>query len=423
MQKRSLGLLVSVSCFGLLLAGSVTPANALSARDQDRAIDAYRDAFYTETDGAGNFVRDDVRRGYPGGGDFWRCAEEIEMVEDAYNRSGNPIYRRMIDALYRGFVRVNGADWMGNHYNDDLMWITIACLRAYRITGNVAYYDQAKRVFDNVWDRAYDDSLGGGLWWSTDNRSKNACVNGPAAIAAMLLYRCGAGEDYLEKARAVFFWEVNTLYRPDGVIADNISARGRVNGGATTYNQGTFIGAADLLEQATGAGIYDPLAVSVADYTEWHCSGENAPGILRAEYSRRDPNNDCAGFKGIFSRWCCRWISDSGHREYLPWLEYNAQTVFDERNAAGLSWGIWGRRTPDGRRTAWECSSAVAMIQNVPAFTPYPGGIPDNFYNAAPPPEVPSEPEKALAAETGAKTERQIARNGDLSPDTPGVVP
>jgi hypothetical protein len=387
------------------------------------AIDSYNDAFYTESGGAGNFVRDNVRREYPNSGNFWRSAEEIEMVEDAYDRSRNPVYKGMIDELYRGFVRVNGSDWMGNNYNDDLMWITIACLRAYRMTGSVVYYDQARRVFGGVWARAYDGALGGGLWWSTDKRSKNACVNGPAAIAAMLLYQCGAGKEYLGKAEAVFDWEVAALYHPDGVIADNMSAEGEVRGGATTYNQGTFIGAADLLEQATGAGIYDPFAVSVADNTRWRCVGEDAPGVLRREYSPSDGNNDCAGFKGIFSRWCCRWVAHSGHREYLPWLEFNAQTAFDNRNAAGLTWGLWGVPTPDGKRTAWECSSAVAMIQNVPAFTPYPGGIPDSLYTATVPHEDSAEPNRALAAEPGAAMKRQIAGNGVFGSETHGVVP
>ena len=123
---------------------SAPSASALTAADQDTAINSYDTAFYTLGGGAGNYVLDNVNRGYPQTYSFWRMAEEMEMVEDAYDRTHSATFKTMIDQLYTGFVQVNGTGWTANGFNDDLMWISIACLRGYQITGNITYYNQAK---------------------------------------------------------------------------------------------------------------------------------------------------------------------------------------------------------------------------------------------------------------------------------------
>lgn len=43
---------------------------------------------------------------------FYRQAEMIEMVDDAYESSGNPAYKRMIVALQRGMVANFGRSWL-----------------------------------------------------------------------------------------------------------------------------------------------------------------------------------------------------------------------------------------------------------------------------------------------------------------------
>jgi len=361
-----------LACLGVLTlaAGLSAPVAAYTRQDQDAAIESYLSAFYTVTNEApapaGNFVKNDTTRDYPTSSSFWRNAEEMEMVEDAYDRTHNDKYKTTIVSLYNGFVKVNGTNWLGNNYNDDLMWITMATLRAYQITGDKTYYTQAKWCFDNTWSRAYDP-IGGGVWWSTDKSSKNACIAGPAAIAALLIYQCGGGSQYLDDAKAAFNWEVKTLYEPTGLVHDNISA-GVVSGGATTYNQGTFIGAAYLLDAATGNHDNEPYALAAALFTRDHRSDPNQ--LLDDEYSMGDGDSDNAGFKGIFVRWCGLWARKTNNHEVLAWLRRNAQTVVDRRNKAGLTWGLWDQPTPDTSVTAWECSDAVALLQDVPPIPP-----------------------------------------------------
>jgi hypothetical protein len=51
-------------------------------------------------------------------------------------------------------------------------------------------------------------------------------------------------------------WMRSCLLEPNGLYADHINARGTVNTGLWSYNQGTMIGAGTLLYQATGEGGY-----------------------------------------------------------------------------------------------------------------------------------------------------------------------
>ena len=137
-------------------------------------------------------------------------------------------------------------------------------------------------VISQAWTRATpgNSKLGGGLYWEyPNNASKNACVNGPGAIAAALLFQIYNDTNYWNKATNIYFWERSVLYTTSsGRIADNIGTNGTVNGGPTTYNQGTFIGAADLLGQTGDAALaatYTMNSMSSAGYLPQYGVGGN----------------------------------------------------------------------------------------------------------------------------------------------------
>lgn len=350
----------------LLLTSST--AHALSTSDQDLATNSYNNAFYVVSNGAGHFVLDTQGRAIPDKWVFWKMAEEMEAIEDAYDRSHNPIYKGMVDELYNGFVQLAGTDWSWNDYNDDICWACIAFIRAYHVTGNHDYLNTALGNYNMMWNRAYDDKLGGGLWWNRGKSGKNACVNGPGAIVAAMLYRDGESKTYLTRARSLVDWEVATLVNPTtGSIADNINAAGVVQGGPTSYNQGTFIGACDLIDLGMKSKTYDTDANLAASFVENKMSGRKLDGVLNDCYGDGQGASDVAGFNGIFARWVGRWIKDSGHTEYDAWLVRSAEAAWNCRNPSGISWGHWWEPTPSGSNlTAWECSDTVAMVNDVP---------------------------------------------------------
>src|SRR5579859_1295986 len=214
-------------------------ALSFSPSDADRSLDSFNSAFYRESGGYGYF-KDGLDSEKPA--DFWKWAEEIEMVCDAYERSGNAHTREQIVNLMEGFNHHYGKEWTdSNKYNDDIMWICIAGLRAAQITGKAKFASQARENFDKCYARAWDTAFaGGGLWWTTDKACKNACVNGPAAIAAFLLYKAYGEKTYLEKAKAVLKWEKKVLTNGSGEVYDNITVKGVVDKTPRTYNEGTY---------------------------------------------------------------------------------------------------------------------------------------------------------------------------------------
>ena len=348
-----------IAGFCLTFSGWTDTAPAFTAADADTLFDAHTKAFYRVNDGRAWYAKSTDE----GKADFWTRAEQMEMVLDAYERTKNPRQIEMFTELFRGFLADNGANWSRNPFNDDIMWMVIACTRAHLLTGNPEFRDVARTNFDLCYARAASADLGGGLWWKVDNRSKNACVNGPGAIAAYLLSRATGESSYLTSAKNVFLWERATLFDPEtGRVSDNININGRVSRMALTYNQGTFVGAADLLGYPDDARL-------AASYTMNQLCKD---GYLPA-YGEK---GDSGGFNGIGVRWIARFMND--HHEqaaFEPWLQKNAEAAWQSRRVSdNLSWCRWPEPTPADRRYSWGCSNAVVILQAVrPTETAKPG--------------------------------------------------
>jgi len=338
----------------LVLFICVHSAKAFSSAAADEIFSAHEQAFFF-TNSEGGYFRATNGPATGNKTDFWMAAEQLEMVLDVYERSRNPACLTVFSNGFAGFIADHGTNWEKNPYNDDLMWMVIACARAYQLSGNTAFRDEAKLNFDLCYARAWDTNSGGGLWWKTDNRSKNACVNGPGAIAAYLLYQIYHDSHYRAKSKAIFKWERMTLFDPtSGRVRDNINRRGHYGFTAFTYNQGTFIGAANFLG-------YTKEARRAADFTKDHlCQAGILPGYGAA--------GDVAGFNGIFVRWLARFMNDHRlQRHYAAWLQGNADAAWKCRRASdNLAWSKWSEPTPEGPLNSWACSSAVVMLQVVP---------------------------------------------------------
>jgi predicted alpha-1,6-mannanase (GH76 family) len=322
---------------------------AATTNDAGVMFKTYTDAFYV-SDGTNGYFKDDQAGG---AADFWKQAEEIECVIDAYEWASNADYRMMVVDLLNGFEKDHGTNWSSNHYNDDCMWASIAFARGQLISGDTRFGDIARWNFDMVFARAWDTNLNGGLYWTTDNHSKNACVNGPAGIAAYLLYQICGDAGYLSKARNIFAWERTVLFNPDtGAVSDGISLHGMIHPWASTYNQGTFIGLANFLGQTNDA-------VLAVDFTRDHLTDS---GIL-PQYGIAGNNS---GFNAIFFRWMVRFMMDRGLQgTYQSWLQDNAEAAWKVRRATdGLSWCQWQQPTPlETKLHSWDCIASLEAVQ------------------------------------------------------------
>lgn len=314
------------------------------------AMDNFLKYFYT--------ISEDGETGIITGGHFWTRAEMFEIVVDAYEQTGDEKYKDTMWQMYKGFIDEHEEDWGHNAYNDDIMWMTIGCARAYQLTGETEYKDQAIKHFNMVFDRAWSEDLGGGLFWRTDNQCKNSCINCPAVIAASLLYQITEEQVYLDRALQIYNWQVATLYQDNGAVYDNINLQGEYNTWCSTYNQGTFIGASHLLYKITGEQEYLDRAIKAADYT---MNEMYAQGVI----SNEDSGSDLPGFKGILTRWLGKLVEEEGLDQYSDWMLLNAETAWNNRNEKGLMNTLWNEKTEDKFYMPWGCSAGVSLLFSV----------------------------------------------------------
>ncbi len=150
------------------------------------------------------------------------------------------------------FSSPNGDD----KYYDDNAWLTLGFAEAYRVTKDTKYLDWARKTHRFVLS-AWDDKLGGGLYWhQQDLKSKNTCVSAPAATGALALYTLG-DRDQLAQAQRLVAWTDKNLQDPaDDLFWDNINLEGKVQKAKWTYNTALMIRANLGLWQATKATKY-----------------------------------------------------------------------------------------------------------------------------------------------------------------------
>jgi len=361
---------------------------AVSAAQAEQAMASFNRVFCTNALG-GRFYKKSTDGALA---DFWKEAEMTETAEDYYDLTHAAQYKDLVNSLCRGIYGRYGSDWMsiysavtherlGPRANDDIMWMVIAMARAYRVTGQTAYRTWAKQNFDRAYARAWSTDFGGGLWWRSARirPQKNTTTNAPAAIAACELARdfgtsSTQGRAYIAQAKSLYRWLRGHLFDArTGQVYDSVSYAPDysviVNRLRFTYNQGSFIGAAELLHEITGAPAYLDDAQRAMTFTRDHLTTN---GILQNDADHAD--QDAGGFKGVFARWALRFVRENRITSFTVWLERNATVAWAHRNASGLvgyDWSLCAKDpttsttsgTPTHPLYSFDCSSAVAMME------------------------------------------------------------
>ncbi len=284
-----------------------------------------------------------------GNGGWWGDAEMFEIVLDALETTGKKEYAEMFHNLYINFCQRNRTDWSYNDYNDDIAWMCIACVRAYLLTGNTEYRTRAKQNFDKMYARA--NVYGNGtLVWKQGNTGTNSCINGPAAVCACYLGIALNQESYFKKAAEIYKGQREWLYNINssgvfnGHVYDSYSTTEKKvsNTWASTYNQGTSMGAAIMLYNRYGTEQYKTDADAIMKWTAQNLA--NSHGIIKV---CQTVNGDLTGFKGILMRYIRKYAADLNHPEYYEWLAKNAYHAWNNRNSKGISMSAWLHKTTE----------------------------------------------------------------------------
>ncbi|HEY3864955.1 MAG TPA: glycoside hydrolase family 76 protein, partial [Solirubrobacteraceae bacterium] len=173
----------------------------------------------------------------------------------------------------------------GLKYYDDNAWVGIELARMYELTHVAGVLGGAEGImaFEMAgWDAQPGIACPGGIPFSNsaEDIERNTVTNAPTAELGLQLYRLTGNAQYLQFAEMAYEWVRTCLTEPNGLYADHIGVRGKIEPEEWSYNQGAMIGAGVLLYQATGNSAYlyqarQTAKAALAYYTSERLGKEN----------------------------------------------------------------------------------------------------------------------------------------------------
>ena len=281
--------------------------------------------------------------------DFWRSAQEFKMIIAYYRKTG--LERQLITDFYAGFTNTYGINWTGNAFNDDIVWMSRACLDAYYATGEQHYLDRAISHCEWVRTHSWDGTYGGGVWQQNQPgqaypNSKPGYLNFHLAEMYVEFANIYNNNNYAGTASDFYNWTKSHLVS-GGAVYNSISASG-VDTTEWSYGGGCAISAAVRLFWKTGNAAYINDARAVAG--RWQSSAHSAGDGVLTEGHTGDNKHDIDGFKLDLLRGMALLISVSSgdSATYLPWMQANANAVWSRRNPTrDLKDNVFTRTTTD----------------------------------------------------------------------------
>lgn len=358
-------LLLLVGCVGSTLASAQwTVANT------ETAWSAYQSHFQCNNSQGHNIFAAVSGTCSPTG--FWTEAELIEMAVDGTvwaqtNDSSELVYfKDEVNSLCSGFEDQHGTDWSSDKYDDDLMWATIAFLRAYIVTGNSAWLGPAETNFQTVYNRGLASN--GGIYWYSGCESgcsswyEKSPANWTFVIAGYGLSSYSGNSTYKNEAAGVYNWAIANLYNSStGEIYDGVNSNGQTTG-EYSYNYGIAIGA---VQDASGS---KSIIGNIANYLMYdlpNYAGTVGGYNILPNYGQG--NQDGSGFNGI----ALRWVGNANAHgnvssAVVAWARTNVTQAWAERNTStNLIWNDWMSPTT-GTEYAWDESDAVVGMLDIP---------------------------------------------------------
>ena len=300
-----------------------------------------------------------------GWGHYWPNAHALDVLVDGYLRAPSGMVKLRMEDLLAGVKAANGNTWLNDYY-DDMEWMALATLRAWKATGDTRY----REVTDLLWTdikAGWSSELGGGIWWRKDRPSKNTPSNMPAAILAARRYQEFGEAADLDWAKKIYDWQRTVLYEPaTGWVYDNIDKDGNKNlSWKFTYNQGVFLGAALELFRITGSSGYLQDAIKAADYAV-------SSGFLTSGGILKDEGGGDGGlFKGILVRYLVLLAGEAAlpaekKTAYKSFLVKNAETLWSKgTNKSLVLFGTAWDRVPGNSTDLTTQLSGIMLLEAV----------------------------------------------------------
>ncbi len=317
---------------------------------------------------------------------YWTYANGWDALLDGVERTGGAQYAGLIESFYLG---QNARGWTNNYY-DDQCWMTLALIRAYDLTTNMVYLNQAQALYADVqtgWDTTCCGPVPGGVWWNKAHTQKATAANAGAALAGAKLYQRTANVAYLNFAQQVYgFWWSNMVNQSTYQVCDHIDPDGTKVWWKFTYNEALMIGASVELNEATGNQAYLVNAHRLATFMLNNECIATAYGNVLYDGSNIGCGGDCHQFKGPAYRYLMQlYRKDLTRTAYYNVLKASADAVWnlarDPANTVfAVNWAGPPQSSGDQGQNNAACAALNLFAQHYGA---YPGsGLPANQYEA-----------------------------------------
>jgi len=291
------------------------------------------------------------------GGSLWTDANTLEDLHNLMLATGTDDFSTVADNSYIGRIARSGTNWASvlGGSNDDALWVVLALwkigdYKSARGQDASAYVQSASQIYDIVAGQ-WDNTCGGGVWWSTAHTYKNAITNELFLLTSASGYLRNHDDTYLNNANNVWNWLKNSGMRnSDGLWNDGLNTNTCQNNGQTvwTYNQGVIASGLSALAAATGdQSLLDQAEISL-DATIQHLSTNI---ILKevcddAASGGAVCNQDQQIFKGIWTKHVQFYLDDANNAnrtaKYSDFLGSQSSAVFHYgTNSANDIGSVW----------------------------------------------------------------------------------
>ena len=275
---------------------------------------------------------------------WWNVANAITVLTDYERVSATTDYNFALASTFTAGQKAH-PNFVNSFYDDDGWW-ALAWIDAYDLTGKASYLSMAETIFTTMtggWDAT---TCGGGVWWNTSKKYKNAIPNELfLAIAAKLANRTkgSVSASYLKWAQQEWTWfkssgmiNAQNLVN-DGLTSTNPNACTNNGGNAWTYNQGVILDGLVELYKADQDPTLLPQAEAIASAAIANLT--NSSGIL---IEKSVSGGDAPQFKGIFLRSLAALYAAAPNTQYKTFAEANATSILvHDQNAASQFGALW----------------------------------------------------------------------------------
>ncbi|KNZ80518.1 Mannan endo-1,6-alpha-mannosidase DCW1, partial [Termitomyces sp. J132] len=300
----------------------------------------------------------DAGTGQYNGGSLWTDANTLEDLHNLMLATGTDQFSTVADTSFIGrFALSSNTDWQSvlAGSNDDAGWIVLALWKIAdyknsRGQDSSAYVDSASKIY-NIIATQWDDTCGGGVWWSTAHTYKNAITNELFLRLSAEGFLRGSGQTYLDNALKTWSWLSGSGMRNsqnlwnDGLNFDDCQNNGQTT---WTYNQGVIASGLGALYAATGNSSLLAQGELTLDATIAHLSTNN---ILRESCDDAVAggpvcNQDQQIFKGIWTKHLQFYLDYANDptrvAKYSSWLGSQTSAVYHYgTNANNIVGSVW----------------------------------------------------------------------------------